>query len=116
MHLILLPSPPSAVAAATGALFVGSMAAAHDRDLLRENRISYLVQVLDVPWLPPAGRDGINCYRIDLLDTSTADLKPHLEGVCNHIERALRSGGNVLVHCQQVCMCPSSPLLSFLGP
>lgn len=106
MHLIIPPSPPSSTATGGGALYVGSMAAIHDRDLLREHRISYLVQVLEVPWLPPADKDGINCYRIDILDTSSADLKPHLEAACNHIDRALRSGANVLVHCQQVCTLP----------
>jgi len=113
MHLILPPSPPSPTTAGAGALFVGSMAAVHDRELLRQNRISHLVQVLDVPWLPASEKDGLNCYRIDILDTSSADLKPHLEGVCNHIDRALRSGANVLVHCQQVCThAPDSAILT----
>jgi len=114
MHLILPPSPPSPTTAGAGALFVGSMAAVHDRELLRQNRISHLVQVLDVPWLPASEKDGLNCYRIDILDTSSADLKPHLEGVCNHIDRALRSGANVLVHCQQGISRSPAIVIAFL--
>ncbi|TFK62933.1 phosphatases II [Pluteus cervinus] len=95
MHQILPPSP----AANTGGLFVGSMAALMDKELLRENHITHVVQVHEITWLPQ-DRD-FHYYRIDIVDAKEADLKPHLEGVCDHIDQVLRSGRSVLVHCQQ---------------
>ena len=95
MHLIIPSSGP------IGALYLGSMTAVNDTDLLQEHRISHLVQVLDVAWLP-ADRAGLECYRIDIRDSTSADLRPHLEMACSYIDRALRAGKNVLVHCQQV--------------
>ncbi|KAG6852377.1 hypothetical protein C0991_012607 [Blastosporella zonata] len=95
MHQILPPQGPQ-----TGHLYVGSLSAV-EKDLLHAHNISHLVQVLDAPWIPLSEKDGFNCYRIQILDQSTVDLKPHLEAACNYIDRALRSGRNVLVHCQQ---------------
>lgn len=103
MHLVLDPSVlPGTTAITSGALYLGSLSAVNDIDLLREHRITHLVQVLDVPWLPQSEKNGFTCYRIDILDHSSADLRPHLEAVCNHIDKALKSGQSVLVHCQQV--------------
>ncbi|KAG5643619.1 hypothetical protein DXG03_000586 [Asterophora parasitica] len=96
MHQILAPQ-----GSLTGTLYLGSLAAVQEKDMLIEHRITHLVQVLDAPWLPLSEKDGFNCYRIPILDQHTVDLKPHLEDACNHIDRALRSGKNVLVHCQQ---------------
>jgi hypothetical protein len=77
------------------------MTAVNDTDLLQEHRISHLVQVIDIAWLP-AQRAGLECYRIDIRDSTSADLRPHLESACSYIDKALRAGENVLVHCQQV--------------
>lgn len=99
MHQIL--SPQGSI---TGSLYVGSLSAVQDRELLHEHRISHLVQVLDAHWIPVSEKDGFNCYRIEILDQATVDLKPYLEAACNHIDRALRGGRNVLVHCQQVSL------------
>ncbi|KAF8993128.1 protein-tyrosine phosphatase-like protein [Cyathus striatus] len=100
MHQILAPAvlPTGTV---TGALYIGSLSAVQDKDLLKAHNITHLVQVLDVPWLPISEKDGFNCYRIEIHDATNVDLKPHLEAVCAHIDRALRGGRNVLVHCQQ---------------
>lgn len=103
MHLILepssLPGPPTTT---SGGLYLGSLTAVNDVDLLREHRITHIVQVIDIPWLPQAEKNGFTCYRIDIVDHSSADLRPHLEAVCNHIDKILRNGQSVLVHCQQV--------------
>jgi dual specificity MAP kinase phosphatase len=80
------------------------MSATMDRELLAKHHITHIVQVLDVPWLPISEKDGFRCLRIDILDKPSADLRPHLEGACQYIGNALQSGGNVLVHCQQVCL------------
>jgi len=105
MHQIIPYTPPSLNGGPVGALYLGSLTAVNDTDLLREHRISHLVQVLDTAWLP-AERGGLSCYRIDIRDSSSADLRPHLEAACSYIDKALRSGKNVLVHCQQVRLLP----------
>lgn len=108
MHQVLAPSASSTSPShATGSLYVGSLSAITDYDLLRTYRVSHFIQVLDAPWLPPLPEtDGyggkVTSFKIEILDTTSADLKPHLEDACNSIDRALRSGRNVLVHCQQV--------------
>ncbi|KAG2068208.1 phosphatases II [Suillus decipiens] len=111
MHQILpfqlqssMPSIQSVAHASSsqpGSLYLGSMSATMDRELLAKHHITHIVQVLDVPWLPISEKDGFRCLRIDILDKPSADLRPHLEGACQYIANALQSGGNVLVHCQQ---------------
>jgi hypothetical protein len=118
MHQILSPQPlptaypstshpSSPVPTQSGSLYLGSLAAVQDPQTLHAHHITHLVQVLDVPWLPLSEKDGFNCLRIDILDIPSVDLKPHLEGACEYIDRALKSGHSVLVHCQQVRLsCP----------
>ena len=103
MHLILPASPQQH----TGALYLGSFSAILDPALLSANNIQALVQVLDAPWLPSveahaAQGNRLECYRLDILDSSSADLRPHLEATVRWIDDRLRRGVNVLVHCQQV--------------
>jgi len=112
MHQIL--SPSSISGASTGCLYIGSLSAVNDIELLRDHRISHLVQVLDAAWLPTSEKDGFDCHRISILDHNTVDLKPHLEGACNYIDRALRSGRNVLVHCQQGVSRSAAIVIAYL--
>ena len=103
MHLILPPSQ----SARTGALYLGSFSAILDPALLASHTIGALVQVLDAPWLPSVDAHAaqgvkLECYRLDILDSTSADLKPHLEATVRWIDDRLRRGVNVLVHCQQV--------------
>jgi hypothetical protein len=112
MHEVL-PSSPST----GGSIWLGSLSASMDAQLLREHRIGHLVQALDVPWLPDPATQGLQLevYRMDLLDTTSADLRVHLEGVIKDIKGAVGRGKNVLIHCQQVCVfsvlqSPLSPL------
>lgn len=131
MHQILapahLPSHPATPGhgITTGALYLGSLSAATDKDLLRQHHITHVVHVLgDGYWFPlNAGessggvwKDGFCSYRIDILDDSTEDLGRHLESVCGFIDGTLRSGRNLLVHCHQVSKPPlhCSPILTSL--
>jgi hypothetical protein len=122
MHQILSPQPlptaysstshpSSPVPTQSGSLYLGSLAAVQDPQTLHAHHITHLVQVLDVPWLPLSEKDGFNCLRIDILDIPSVDLKPHLEGACDYIDRALKSGHSVLVHCQQVRLSLSFSML-----
>jgi len=101
-------------AARTGALYLGSMAAVHDLDLLHEHGITHLVQVLEVPWIPQADDDGFTYHRIDIEDRSSAALKPHLDAACNYIRASLARGDNVLVHCQQGVSRSASIVIAYL--
>jgi hypothetical protein len=98
MHQILLPPPAQHL----GHLWLGSFAAISDNDLLRKHRITHIVQVIDVSWLPPVNDPNMTVTRIDIMDIPSADLKSHLDAACAGIEKSLTSGKNVLVHCQQV--------------
>lgn len=103
MHQILPPTPvPSSPSRSYGSLYLGSLAAVMDKDLLRQHNITHIVHVLDVPWLPMSDNEGFNGYKISILDHDAEDIRPHLEAACAHIDTALRNGRNVLVHCQQV--------------
>lgn len=87
----------------SGALYLGSLSAVNDHPLLKAHGITHLVQALEAPWAPPARKeDGFVAYSIDIRDKESVDLRPHLEAACVYIERALRRGEGVLVHCQQV--------------
>jgi hypothetical protein len=109
MHQILsqtvLPSSPSQPPTMSGALYLGSLAAVMDPPMLRAHNITHIIQVLDVPWNPLSDKDGFNLYKIEIMDEKNVDIRPYLEGASSHIERALRSGRNLLVHCQQVSLC-----------
>ncbi|KIY45934.1 phosphatases II [Fistulina hepatica ATCC 64428] len=109
MHVILPPSGSNG-----GTLYMGSLSAVNDKDLLLSHRISHLVQVLDVPWLPLSEKDGFNCYKIPVHDQSSVDLRPHLEAVCDYIDRALKSGQSVLVHCQQGVSRSAAIVIAYL--
>ncbi|KAF9444655.1 phosphatases II [Macrolepiota fuliginosa MF-IS2] len=100
--------------APSGALYIGSLAAVQDKEMLREHRVTHLVQVLDVPWLPASEKDGFSTYRISIDDAITVDIRPHLEAACNYIDTSLRSGRNVLVHCQQGVSRSAAVILAYL--
>ncbi|EJF56347.1 DSPc-domain-containing protein [Dichomitus squalens LYAD-421 SS1] len=115
MHLILPASPQQR----TGALFLGSFSAILDPSLLASNHISALVQVLDAPWLPSveahaAQGNKLECYRLDILDSTSADLRPHLESTVRWIDDRLRRGLNVLVHCQQGVSRSAAVVIAYL--
>lgn len=117
MHLIL-PSVPSSAprlqCSKPGALYLGSISAVLDPSILKEHDIHHLVQVLDVPWLPASEQDGYECYRLDILDLESQDLKPHLEDAVEDIDSALRRGCNVLVHCQQGISRSAAIVIAYL--
>jgi len=117
MHLILPSGPPSTPrlqCSNHGALYLGSISAVLDPSILREHDIHHLVQVLDAPWLPESEQDGYECYRLDILDLESQDLKPHLEDAVEDIDSALGRGRNVLVHCQQGVSRSAAIVIAYL--
>ncbi|KAF9778658.1 protein-tyrosine phosphatase-like protein [Thelephora terrestris] len=110
MHQILLPPPAQHL----GHLWLGSFAAISDNDLLRKHRITHIVQVIDVSWLPPVNDPNMTVTRIDIMDIPSADLKSHLDAACAGIEKSLTSGKNVLVHCQQGISRSASVVIAYL--
>ncbi|KIM36508.1 hypothetical protein M413DRAFT_449062 [Hebeloma cylindrosporum] len=85
-----------------------------DASTLRSHNITHIIQVLDVPWNPLSDKDGFNLYKIEIMDEKTVDIRPYLEGASSHIERALRAGRNVLVHCQQGVSRSASIVIAYL--
>ena len=82
-----------------GTLYLGSLGAISDPDVLRAHHISHIIQVIELPWIP---LDGFETYCIDLGDDQTADLQSHLADASLHIHGLIISGASVLVHCHQV--------------
>ncbi|TFK22005.1 phosphatases II [Coprinopsis marcescibilis] len=115
MHQILPSAPnPSNPGHSFGSLYLGSLAAVMDKDLLQNHHVTHIVHVLDAPWLPLSGNEGFVGYKISILDQDSEDIRPHLEAACNHIDQALRSGRNVLVHCQQGVSRSASIVIAYL--
>jgi hypothetical protein len=108
MHQILAPQQPLLSDSpplknpALGALYLGSISAIIDTHYLSSHGITHIVHVIDGPFEPFDKGHSFICYQIDIDDHQSVDLAPHLNGVCNYIDMALQSGGNVLVHCHMV--------------
>ncbi|KAJ7119950.1 protein-tyrosine phosphatase-like protein [Mycena crocata] len=106
MHQILPSTEHS------GALYLGSLAAVIDPTLLRTHGISRIVQVLEPQFAPQ--QDDFAVYNIDISDTESTDLLPHLEPACKYIEHALKGRENILIHCHQGVSRSASILIAYL--
>lgn len=114
MHLVLPPSPPPRI---SGALYLGSYSAFLEPTNLSQNAITSVVQVVDPTFMGEGhahhGRK-LDIYRLDILDSTSADLKPHLEATVRWIDDRLRKGYNVLVHCQQGVSRSAAVVIAYL--
>ncbi|KAJ7590886.1 phosphatases II [Mycena floridula] len=80
-------------------LYLGNVLAARSSRHLSERRISHIISVCSDPIASELPGSGIRHLRIDIEDVDYADLLIHLPSAVQFIDQALRSGGNVLVHC-----------------
>lgn len=86
-----------------GALYIGSWIASVDDELLANHNVHALVSLNDLDLTGEAApREGIAVHRIGITDSTSVNIRPHLDGACNFISEKLSKGENVLVHCQQV--------------
>ncbi|KAL0574178.1 hypothetical protein V5O48_007766 [Marasmius crinis-equi] len=108
------PSIPASPLPGAGSLYLGSMSAIQDPAMLRAHRVSVVVQVIDAPWIPPLDEKEFTCYKVPVMDATTVDLTPYLEGVCGFMDGALRDGRGVLVHCQQGVSRSTAIVIAYL--
>ncbi|KAJ7583563.1 protein-tyrosine phosphatase-like protein [Mycena floridula] len=80
-------------------LYLGNITAARSARSLAEHRITHILSVCadDVP--AQAFGSGLTHMRIMVHDVDYADLLVHLPSAIRFIDRALKEGGVVLVHC-----------------
>ncbi|KAH8822330.1 protein-tyrosine phosphatase-like protein [Flagelloscypha sp. PMI_526] len=103
----ILPASP-----ATGALYLGSMAAGIDLDILREGKIQDIVEVLEEPLV--SEESDFTIHRVNISDTTTADLKSHLEPSCQFIDSAVKNQRNIIVFCHQGVSRSASVVIAYL--
>ncbi|KAG8745767.1 hypothetical protein FRC10_007028 [Ceratobasidium sp. 414] len=80
-------------------LYHSSLTAARDADSLNTLRITHILTILDFP-VDFQGWSG-NRLVIKLSDGLESDLLAKFDECVEFIERGIRGGGNVLVHCMQ---------------
>ncbi|KAF8195680.1 protein-tyrosine phosphatase-like protein [Mycena galopus ATCC 62051] len=79
-------------------LYLGNLVAARSTRSLTERRITHVLSVCADPIPAELPQSGITHFRINIEDVDYADLLIHLPSACQFIDRAIRSGGAVLVH------------------
>lgn len=92
---------PSSDEPRSGALFLGSIEASSNTELLNSHNIWHIVQVMG-KWPLALKDEGYTYYSVEIDDRPDQKLGPHLEGATAFIEEHLTQGRNVLVHCFEV--------------
>lgn len=89
------PAYPSEIV--EGSIFLGSVLAAEQKRL-DKLVITHVVTVLDRRLQAPARQEYLD---LDIMDDSSEDLAPVMERALPFIADAVKSGGRILVHCEQ---------------
>ncbi|KAJ7240338.1 protein-tyrosine phosphatase-like protein [Mycena haematopus] len=79
-------------------LYLGNLIAARSTRSLTERRITHVLSVCNDQIPAELPQSGITHMRIPIEDVDYADLLIHLPSACQFIDRAIRSGGAILVH------------------
>uniref|UniRef100_A0A1J3I921 Dual specificity protein phosphatase 1B n=1 Tax=Noccaea caerulescens TaxID=107243 RepID=A0A1J3I921_NOCCA len=78
-------------------LFIGSVAEANNKDLLKSSNVTHILTIA-VALAPPYPDDFV--YKvIEVVDRSETDLTVYFDECFSFMEQAIQSGGGVLVHC-----------------
>ncbi|CAG7878269.1 unnamed protein product [Brassica rapa] len=78
-------------------LFIGSVAEANNKDLLKASNVTHVLTIA-VALSPPYPDDFV--YKvIEVVDRSETDLTVYFDECYSFIDQAIESGGGVLVHC-----------------
>jgi predicted protein tyrosine phosphatase len=93
-------------------LFLGSLDAAKNKELLKSCGITHLVSILDSFSYMPVFED-LSYYRIELPDSSNADILAHVPNALNFISQALKQG-RVLVHCAAGVSRSASMVIAYI--
>ncbi|KAF5179779.1 Dual specificity phosphatase [Thalictrum thalictroides] len=78
-------------------LFLGSLAAACDKDTLKSLNITHILTVAQS--LKPAYPNDFICKKIEVADRPESDIAQHFDECFHFIDEAKKMGGAVLVHC-----------------
>jgi protein-tyrosine phosphatase len=78
-------------------IFVGNTSDAQDLGRLTKNGITHVLNC--TPDLPFLLENKYKCMRIDVLDLPSQNIRKHFDQAIEFIDSALRSKGNILVHC-----------------
>ena len=78
-------------------LFLGSLVAAKNQDLLRRNGITHVVSLLDT-FRNVESHNYLIYHRIEITDSPSSDILRHMPDAISFISDALKKG-RILVHC-----------------
>jgi len=97
-----------------GALYIGTWVASMDSEILDAHHIDDIVSINDEAMMTFNRTDGRGALRIVLSDSTSSNIRPHLDDACKYIASKLSQGENVLVHCQQGISRSASIVIAFL--
>ena len=93
-------------------VWLGSLQAANDSELLEKEGITYMVSLGCQPDnMPACVKEHL---KIDVEDLPTADLEPHFPTACDFIHACVKQNGKVLVHCNMGISRSASIVIAYL--
>ena len=94
-------------------LYLGSLDAAKDLDLLREHNITRVLSILDTfRYFSPY--EGIEQVRIEIADSPSARIIDHVPRGLQFISESQKSGKNILVHCAAGVSRSASMVIAYM--
>jgi serine/threonine/tyrosine-interacting protein len=82
-------------------IYIGSFAAAENKDALQETKISHIVCAATN--LKQNFPDDFKYLKLDLLDSPDCNIKQYFLTSCEFIHSCLEAGGRVFVHWYIIC-------------
>lgn len=94
-------------------LYLGSLMAANNEQLLKRTGIKYVVQALENSSIGYR-HTGVSYHFIQIQDSQTENIARHLPEALRFIERYLSNGEKVLVHCAAGVSRSSSIVIAYI--